>query len=271
MSLIVNDVVAQWIKSRFREIQDVKYASTRPEASLTFRNHEPDIIVETWMNSRLYVYMITQAPKARAIKAILRQNTGASIGTLFLVDSTLLPDDGYLGKISDWQDDLRAMNMGAIYAFNLKDDTIRLIQVNLDETTQRNQYIVWHTKDFPCDAVSVRRREFQSNIKGSWYVGDIASPRFKRRINEERARQRFHYQTKRTHKVDGIPAEQINAAYLALEIEVGAGQEAVKDAFRKLAREYHPDVTEYDKGEAERRFKEVQSAYDQIKSNKRWH
>ena len=266
----MQSVIADYLKSRFREIQDVKTTSTRPDANLVFRSHEPDVIVETWMNSLLYVYVLDHAPRARTIRSILKQNTSASIGTLFLVDTGLLPHDGYIGRIASWQDDLRVMNMGAIYAYDLEDDSIRLIQINYDETTQRNQFIVWHTTEFPCDAVSVRRRDFQSNIRGSWYVGDIASPRFKRRINEERARQRFHYQTKRTQKIDGEPAEQINAAYLALQIEVGAGQEAVKEAFRKLAREYHPDVSAHEKNEAERRFKEVQSAYDQIKSHRRW-
>ncbi len=266
----VQNIIAEYAKSRFREIQDVKYATTRPEANLVFRSHEPDVVVETWMNSWLYVYVLDHAPKSRTIKSILKQNTGASIGTLFLVDAELLPNDGYVGRVSAWQDDLRVMNMGAIYAYELADDAIRLIQVNYDETTLRNQFIVWHTTEFPCDAVSVRRRDFQSNIRGSWYIGDIASPRFKRRIDEERARQRFHYQTKRRQEIDGLPAQQISAAYLALEIEVGAGQEAVKEAFRKLAREYHPDVTAHEKGEAERRFKEVQSAYDQIKSHRRW-
>ena len=254
--------VADQIKLRFRGIQDVKFASTAAETTLTSRNHEPDIVVETWMNSRLYVYIFDSAPKPRLIKAVLKQNTNASIGSLFLVDAALLPDDGYYGRLRDWQDDLRVMNMGAIYAFTLDEDGLRLIQVNIDETAQRNVFIVWHTVDFPFDAVSVRRRDYQTNIRGSWYIGDIASTKFKRRISEERACQRFHYRTKQTRTLNNMPAEQINAAYLALEIEVGAGQEAVKEAFRNLARKYHPDVSQREKDEAEKRFKEVKSAYD---------
>jgi len=128
----------------------------------------------------------------------------------------------------------------------------------------------WHTLDFPLDTVSVRRREFTNNIKGTWYIGDIASPQFKRRINQERASQRFHYRTKTTHPVTVAPVDELNAAYLALQIEVSAGQEAVKEAFRKMAREYHPDVSEHDKEEAEQRFKEIKSAYDAIKSYRDW-
>ena len=222
------------------------------------------------MNSRLFVYIFRAAPRARLIKAILKQNTKASIGSLFLVNAKLLPEDGYCGRLRDWQDDLRVINAGAIFAFILEDERPRLIQVNMDETTQRNEVIVWHTLDFPVDAVAVRRRDYQTNIRGSWVVGDIASASFKRRVSDERARQRFHYRTRQTRPLEAGEAEPISAAYLALEIEVGAGQEAVKEAFRNLARKYHPDVSEHDKDEAEKRFKEVQSAYDRIKSQRRW-
>ncbi len=266
----MQDAIAHAVKARLREIQDVKYASTRRDVNLNFRNHEPDVIVETWMNSRLYVYIFDHVPKSRKIKSILKQNTGSSIGSLFLVDTALLPGDGFCGRLQDWQGDLRVMNMGAIYAYELTQEGLQLLQVNFDETSQRNKFLVWYTRDFSCDAVSVRRRDFQTNIKGSWYIGDIASPLFKRRINEERARQRFHYRTKKTQSIENLPAQAINAAYLALEIEVGAGQAAVKEAFRKLARQYHPDVTEHEKADAERRFKEVTSAYDRIKSHRRW-
>ena len=262
--------VAEQIKTRFREIQDVKFASTTAQMTLTARNHEPDVVVETWMNSRLFVYICQRAPKSRLIKSVLKQNSKSSIGSLFLVDAALLPADGYCGRLREWQDDLRVMNMGAIFAFSEVEKRLRLFQVNMDETTQRNLFIVWHTLDFPFEAVAVRRREYQTNIRGSWYVGDIASASFKRRISEERARQRFHYRTRGTSPLEPAQPEQISAAYLALEIEVGAGQEAVKEAFRNLARKYHPDVSAHEKDEAEKRFKEVQSAYDRIKSHRRW-
>jgi len=266
----VPKAIVEQIKTGFRGIQDVKLAVAYAPSALASRNHEPDIVVETWMNSRLYVYIVEAAPKPRQIKAVLKQNTSASIGSLFLVDAALLPADGYCGRLRGWQDDLRVMNMGAIYAFTNAEKGLRLIQVNMDESTQRGQFIVWHTGDFPFDAVSVRRREYQTNIRGSWYIGDIASANFKRRLSEERARQRFHYRTKRTQPLNDASPEQISAAYLALEIEVGAGQEAVKEAFRSLARKYHPDVSEHEKDEAEKRFKEVKSAYDRIKTHRRW-
>lgn len=266
----MENTVASWLESKFRDVQDVKNATIQANTASVFRNHDADIVVETWMNSRLHVYIVDKEMKSRAIKNTLKNNTGASIGTLFIVNNTLLPSDGKTTKLPDWQDDLRVLNGGSIYSYGCIDDELAIIQVNLTETVHRNEFDCWHTRDFPFDAVSVRRREFSNNIKGTWYIGDIASPQFKRRINQERARQRFHYRTKRTQEVEIAPQDRVQAAYLALQIEVSAGQEVVKEAFRKLAREYHPDVTEYNKKEAEKRFKEIKQAYDTIKENRRW-
>ena len=266
----MGNAVAKWLESKFRDVQDVKSATTHKESSAIFQNHDADIVIETWMNSRLYVYILDKEIKSRTIKGTLKQNTGASVGTLYIVNLALLPPDGVTTPLQDWQDDLRVMSNGAIYGYGIVDDELALVQVNLGETSHRSEFECWHTTDFPLDVVAVRRREFTTNFKGTWYIADIASPQFKRRINQERATQRFHYRTKQTHKVDIAPQDQLSAAYLALQIEVSAGQEAVKEAFRRMAREYHPDVTEHDKTEAEQRFKEIKQAYDTIKENRRW-
>ena len=49
--------------------------------------------------------------------------------------------------------------------------------------------------------------------------------------------------------------------YETLGVARGAGQDEIKKAYRKLARQYHPDTNPGDAA-AEERFKEVQTAYD---------
>ncbi|MCS7188642.1 MAG: J domain-containing protein [Bacteroidia bacterium] len=49
--------------------------------------------------------------------------------------------------------------------------------------------------------------------------------------------------------------------YATLGVERGASQEAIKKAYRRLARKYHPDANPGDKV-AEEKFKEIQEAYE---------
>jgi curved DNA-binding protein len=50
--------------------------------------------------------------------------------------------------------------------------------------------------------------------------------------------------------------------YAILGVERGATGDAIKKAYRKLARKYHPDVSK--EKDAEEKFKEVQVAYDTL-------
>ena len=52
--------------------------------------------------------------------------------------------------------------------------------------------------------------------------------------------------------------------YALLGVKKTAGDAELKSAYRKLAKQYHPDVNPGD-AEAERKFKQVSEAYDVLK------
>ena len=56
---------------------------------------------------------------------------------------------------------------------------------------------------------------------------------------------------------------QFKDYYAILGVPKTASQAEIKSAFRKLARQYHPDVVNpSEKAEAEKRFKEINEAYE---------
>lgn len=61
---------------------------------------------------------------------------------------------------------------------------------------------------------------------------------------------------------------RLERAYVQLGLKQGASQDEVKAAFRRMAREYHPDVSKL--SDAESRFKIINEAYSFIKSRNGW-
>ena len=57
-------------------------------------------------------------------------------------------------------------------------------------------------------------------------------------------------------------AEQKRDYYEVLGVDKSATDEELKKAFRKLAKQYHPDANPNNKEEAEKKFKEVNEAYE---------
>ncbi len=56
--------------------------------------------------------------------------------------------------------------------------------------------------------------------------------------------------------------------YETLGLQKGASDEEIKKAYRKLARDFHPDRNPGDKA-AEKRFKEIQDAYDVLRDKQK--
>src|SRR5947207_12900690 len=56
--------------------------------------------------------------------------------------------------------------------------------------------------------------------------------------------------------------------YATLGVSRGASQDEIQKAYRKLAKKFHPDMNPDDKA-AQKRFKEVQQAYDVLSDEKK--
>jgi len=268
----VKAVVATRLREKFNAIPDVKFASTEPDPTHIFQNHVADLVVETWMGGRLYIYLIGQEPRLRELRSTLRENSRSGIGTLFLVDASLLPDERESHRIEDWQFALFSLNDSWIYSYRMGADGQALVQqVHFSPTPYADHYRVWHMVDFDIETCVIRHREYEEGIRGSWVVGDLASTHYKRRINYERQHRRYHYSTKQTRDVPvQPPSDQLMKYYQMLGLERSATEKEVKKAFRQMALKVHPDVSALPRIESERRIKELNEAYEFIKDYHGW-
>lgn len=265
-------VIADWLSQTFSQATDVRRASTDVEATLVFQNHHADVVVQTWMGARIYIYVVDEEPRLRDLKTILKDNTRDSIGTLFVVATNLLPADGTTTRTPDWLQSLQSLNEGGVYGYRFDTATPTLIRANFSAGANVDEFYCWYTADFQIESVTSRRREVHKGIKGTWQLADIASPNFKRRINYERINQRFHYRTRETHQPASgkTTTDKFRACCRMLNVSDKADHSQVKQAYRQMALRVHPDVSALPHFEAERRFKELQEAYDYIKRHHGW-
>lgn len=288
--------VSRWIRARFAVVPDVSSASIDPDPTVIFKSHRADVVVSTWMGARLYVYLIDKSPKLRDIKSLLRDNSRSGIGALFIVDRNLLPEAGSTVHLQDWWEALMLLNDTFIYTHYMQDDELHITQAHFEPVQGKDEFRVWYVPEFCVEKVNVRRKEVRTgNIRGTWHIGDIASPNYKRRVNDQRANQRFHYRTKYTQEIprDGrfkgastngkgdyrqrsngrtgyLCDEKLEKYYKLLGVEHDSTETEIKQAFRKMALQVHPDVSALPRHEATRRIKELNQAYDYIKQFHNW-
>jgi len=277
----MSDAIARWIRATFAMVPDVNRASTEPDPAVIFKNHQADIVVSTWMGSRLYVYLLAKTPKVRDIKNILKDNSRNSIGTLFLVDKKLFPAEDDQIKLQDWQEALMLLNDEFIYTYYIADDEVKITQAHFSPINGKDAFHVWSLPEFDIEKVTVRRKEVEKgNVKGRWHVADISSPDYKRQVGDKRANQRFHYRTKYTQDIphnkkngrnkNGTRDVQLDRYYQLIGVEKGASEKEIKAAFRQMALKVHPDVSALPRQEANERIKQLNEAYEYIKSYHGW-
>jgi hypothetical protein len=261
-------VDAAQLQQQFKVVTDVKQASLSLDSNLIYQPHRADLVVHTWMGAVLYVYWLHSEPRLRDLRSLLKDNSRTGIGTLFLCDVALLPAPARAIHLNDWQEALRGLSESCIYGCTAGQ---RLVPVHFHPTPIAGQFDCTHSADFVLEHVSVRRRTLSGSLKGDYYLGDIASPAYRRRIHYERVHQRFHHDTRSApRQVQTAPVDTLMQYYRLLGVERHASEKEVKTAFRRLALNIHPDVSALPRQEAERRIKELLTAYDFIKTYHGW-
>ncbi|MEL6150866.1 MAG: DnaJ domain-containing protein [Chloroflexota bacterium] len=246
-----------------------------------------DLIVRTWVGMSVNIYLLDGVPNLRAIKRLLQDNTRAYQASLFVLHHQLLPPDKKRLIPDDWMYALHELNSERIYTYIPDEEGLQ--QVHFDYMPDGVEREVWHGGDVTFEKLRVLNVSAKTRaIRGQYMMADFGANPYWRTSEKraERLRARFnhgpqHYTWTR-YDAGAMPGgadnESLRRAHMSelerccetLGVPVNASQDEVKAAFRKLAREFHPDVSDLDKDEAEARFREINVAYETIKTKKQW-
>lgn len=292
----VNPALRRWLAERIVRIESIRQC-------LMNREGDPpvDIQAMTWSSLLINIYLFDHLEKARAIKRLVSENTRVGVGTLCLIDADIVPADGDRLTPDDMLTACHALFKDKLYTYRMEGATPKIGQVHFKAFGRGDEREVWYGPDLdirnlPCYRVTVPA---PSTIKGDWLIAGFGTSAFWKTADYTagrdafRQQQRTGYTRRATWGASGWPGEnyaeydranaeaerermgvpvetRLDACYRQLGVGRGASYDEVKAAFRKLARELHPDVSTLPKPEAEARFRTINEAYSYIRSAQGW-
>ncbi len=279
----------RWLKTQLERLVGVQRCTLNKPASVVSRAREPDLTVYMWTGILIHVYILTEELKTRTLKSVIQTDTSTGIASLFIVAPHLLPAHNEVLTPPEWLTAIHALTSEHIYTYNLDDAEPYLWQIHFDTAGYTEQRRVVHGPPFIIHQIRYSRITVKPrSIKGFWMVADFGTSTFwKSDAQHYQPPPRRQYgrasnpsDTNRSqngpHQQDyaqtpaSRPKSRLEEAFALLGVESSASREDVKAAFRKLAFEVHPDVSQLAKDEAEARFKLLSEAYEYIRTYKHW-
>jgi hypothetical protein len=199
------------------------------------------LLFDTHAGDRVSIHLIESSIALYEIRAILEGNEKARTHTLFILwGDRLLPGEGWQIAADDWLETLYSLYGDRVYAYDIFGSEIYIFPVYFEQDSRfapaRERHIRFgttvHIGHLGCQTVSTPF--------GSWHVAGFGG-------------------TTGTLKRVASP---LAAYYDLLGVDVDDDLEAVKKAYRLLARRHHPDLNRA--ADATARMQRINEAYDRI-------
>jgi hypothetical protein len=216
------------------------------------------ILVDLYTGESVLIYLIDRLMSINEIKATLMENSASKLHTLFVLwGDMLLPqeDRNYLPE--DWMEALFTLYDGKIYGYDAFGPYASVYPVYFHKPKPGLEYFITYghaieAANLHCETVHIDSRY----MKGFWHVADFSAPEEPQKANgsdSTNEQTRPHLDLRRNSLV---------ACYAVLEIPVDADRAAVRQAYYRLARRYHPDVSNV--ADSTLRMQQINEAYQRI-------
>ena len=245
--------LAAWLAGQFADMPAARRAIVNADPQLS--EPPPLLVVETWMQATLFVYcgdFAGERPSLRAIRRLLSANTRAGIGSAILPRREALPQ-GTTFIAPPWLVALAALNRERLFAIAGNGAALRLDQAQLQRGERAGEYRLRWQEDIRLRRLAVGERNIAAGpLRGFWLCAELDS---------ENQREDFA-RARRAPPGQLDPALRESLSLLGLSAE--ASETEIRRAFRRLARETHPDLSSLPAAEAEARFRRLRLAYQRV-------
>lgn len=204
------------------------------------------VLFKTPAGEMVSIHLIESDLPVYEIRQTLDYNAERGYYTMFLLwTRMMLPSHATEYRPEDWMEALFTLNEGNIYGYDVFEGEVFMFPVFFRGIGGK-RYIEYGTT---IHAAGLRTHKVTTDLpdfKGTWWVADMNG-------DAQEA-----YRTRMT------PDERIelDESYVLLGVTLADDKEAVKKAYRLLARRYHPDTNRSD--EANDMMRRINDAYAQV-------
>lgn len=274
------NTLKRWLKTQLTGVMNVQAC---------FLTHGNTLVVTTWTGVVVNVYLIDEVVKTRAIKRILQESSDVGIGSLFIVKRNLLPEEKTRAEIKEWLMAVHEVSRERVFTYALHDDEPIIGQAHFEPIGTTGEYVTRHGPSISFEQFRYYKLSVKARfIKGDWHVADFGmhhfwrdphkthyQPNYRRPETEQttwRSWSNTTWEQPQTNPLDTPPVRRdpLTISYEILEVSRDATRDEVKNAFRRLAFELHPDTSTLPKHEAEKRFLQLTEAWEMIKEANSW-
>lgn len=290
----MSDTFKTWLKQQLDGLTNVKVCTFGQDIAVSGPVRKADLVVHTWAGIHVHIHLLEEPLKTRTIRRIVDGTTRVGVASLFLVSVRLLPAPGERVPGDRWYVALHALTSTRLYAFDLRAHKPVIRQVHFEKIGKPGEVETEYGPQIDIEQLRWYRNAVKSSlIKGFWMVADFGpdvnkkppSAEFGARTDHQRARQNYAYighqsaNSERRHQEHASETEEtapstkknrLELSFELLTVNREATREEVRAAFRKLALELHPDVSDLPKHEAEERFRALTEAYEYIRTRQGW-
>lgn len=201
----------------------------------------------------ILLYLIDRVMSINEITETLNENTTKGIYTLFILwGDMLLPPEDKLYLPEDWMETLYNVYGGKIYGYDSFAQFASVFPVYFEEVGQGFRRHIRYGEAIDAGQLHVDTLHVQGRYAaGYWRVADF-----------EGSGQQTDSGQHTGSRFQPVSEHSISAYYAVLAVEQGADRDTIRTAYRRLARQYHPDVNQ--SPEAHSQMQRINEAYRHI-------
>jgi hypothetical protein len=197
-----------------------------------------------------------------------------------MLNNALLPSSGARTDVDRWFLPFPSLTNDHLYAYRLQENGVVVILPVQFKPITRLEVETGYGQPFLIQQLRYFKHTINNNtFKGYWLLADLdgkpadGTAYQRNYYNAFQPPQGTAHEMPRNGENNNFNAPiktRLELAYDMLGVKRDANREEVRAAFRKLAFEVHPDVSDLPKNEAEMRFKLLTEAYEYIKVANSW-